>query len=261
MSRTSRRTGRAGGFTLIELLVVISIVALLLAILLPALASVRNSAVTLRCQSNLQQIGRAMYAYKADHNGYVMRDSSTNRRIPGNELWAAAYSPYLGGPAVPTPQHHWNETYLTELMRPMEVFRCPAIGFGFGNDHVLHYVINACNYNNEPERNPDGTWSTARRAYVGITRVEALPHSPSALLYITEGNFNALRPDRQFFAYDIFRLSHMPFSRSGNVHNNPRMIHAHDDRHQGRLPILFFDSHVELRHLEPDSVPPSLMLP
>jgi prepilin-type N-terminal cleavage/methylation domain-containing protein len=51
------------GFTLIELLVVISIIALLLAILLPALGRAKEQAQKTRCLANLKQIGVAMHLY------------------------------------------------------------------------------------------------------------------------------------------------------------------------------------------------------
>ncbi len=57
---------RRTGFTLIELLVVISIIALLVALLLPALATARDGARRLQSLSNLRQIGGAMYAYLND---------------------------------------------------------------------------------------------------------------------------------------------------------------------------------------------------
>lgn len=54
------------GFTLIELLVVISIIALLIAILLPALAKVRESANIMVCTTNVRSFSQAMFAYQAD---------------------------------------------------------------------------------------------------------------------------------------------------------------------------------------------------
>jgi len=63
------RSGRPG-FTLIELLVVISIIAMLISILLPALSSAREEAKTVRCAAGMQQLGVALASCQTEYNGF-----------------------------------------------------------------------------------------------------------------------------------------------------------------------------------------------
>lgn len=78
------------GFTLIELLVVISIIALLIALLLPALGSASESARTAQCLSNTKQFATAAFTHAADNRqqiplgGEILADNATVRRIGRN---------------------------------------------------------------------------------------------------------------------------------------------------------------------------------
>jgi prepilin-type N-terminal cleavage/methylation domain-containing protein len=66
------RSTRGRGFTLIELLVVIAVLAILAALLLPAIQSARERAVKLNCKNNLHQIGVAAEGYSNEFDGWLV---------------------------------------------------------------------------------------------------------------------------------------------------------------------------------------------
>ena len=68
-----KRRSRINGFTLIELLVVIAILAVLAALLLPALKEAQARAIQITCMNNLHQIGIACHTYAHDHDGRFPR--------------------------------------------------------------------------------------------------------------------------------------------------------------------------------------------
>jgi prepilin-type N-terminal cleavage/methylation domain-containing protein len=100
----SRRLHSRRGFTLIELLVVVGIIALLAALLLPAIQSAREAARRVQCNNNLMQIGVALHNYLMAHE--VLPSGSVNTTAPivskeraGYHMgWLTQLLPYLEKP-------------------------------------------------------------------------------------------------------------------------------------------------------------------
>lgn len=95
LSHRPRARRMLTGFTLIELLVVISIISLLVAVLLPALQAARAQGRTIKCQSNLRQLGITAAMYTSDFKDYELpaRYPMDNATIWTSQLVRKGYLP------------------------------------------------------------------------------------------------------------------------------------------------------------------------
>ena len=116
-------------FTLVELLVVISIIALLVSILLPALNKARNAAKFVVCSTNQRQMGLAQLLYTDDYDG---------RLTPGDYPFGAAVvmhhseaTGFAGAPPTPGARncgHLIEGGYVPVPDSADHIFWCPAMG-------------------------------------------------------------------------------------------------------------------------------------
>lgn len=168
-SPISLKTARREGFTLIELLVVIAIIAILAAMLLPALARAKAHAVQTQCLSNLKQLNLAMVLYCGENRDKTPDWNSVNttRQQPENIWWwyKELVKPYAGvkaslvtGGLYPYPPNGQGSNDM--------VFHCPKDrgwkdhGAVYQRPHYHNetldyssYVFNGCDNNSNPPGN------------------------------------------------------------------------------------------------------------
>ena len=121
------------GFTLIELLVVIAVIALLLALLFPALRSAREQGYRVVCLSNLKQLTLAWTAYADEHDGKLVSGRAFGAQTRHYTLkgWVGydfmpSYPPWITGP---------DKGALWPWIQDMDVYRCRR-----GRPHPCGYV-------------------------------------------------------------------------------------------------------------------------
>jgi prepilin-type N-terminal cleavage/methylation domain-containing protein/prepilin-type processing-associated H-X9-DG protein len=127
----------AGAFTLIELLVVIAIIAILAAMILPALARAKQKTQGVYCMNNTKQMCLAWNMFAGDNNDTLApnADGTACGQSAGNEAWVAGWLDFTGGQppgAATNVQMLVNHdlypygAYLGPYVKNPSAFRCPA---------------------------------------------------------------------------------------------------------------------------------------
>ncbi len=127
---------RRYGFTLIELLVVISIIAVLMSIMMPALSKVRQQAQATVCMTNMRNLGTGATTYSADHDNQYPMAGSRNITTGGLDAWGGGYPhapfwdarlmPYIAPTPGLSPRTTTTAALSTVGSAAFGIFLCPG---------------------------------------------------------------------------------------------------------------------------------------
>ena len=234
------------GFTLIELLVVIATIAILAAMLLPALAAAKEKAYRTACSSNLRQWGLALTIYLDDNRqifplakipngtpgappGYNEDDPTWSALIAfhaagqGDDVWYNGLPSYVGGPPL------WqiaNAGNSTNFVNSKKIFDCPTAGelpsdFASDPDRIVF------NYG----MNYKGNTGLSGVGY-GTNFTATMVRYPSAFVFLSDVRAHA--SERPFYGSN-------PANEVGCSHCWAAQISS---RHNAGATINFADGHV-----------------
>ena len=155
MSRTERYIYNHTAFSLIELLVVISIIALMIGLVLPAMSRARAITKQTTCQSRLRQWGLAFQIYASENNGLYPHIDGHDRTPNNPQTYAELADYYFGWVDILPPllgEKSWRDFNYWQYPGINTIFQCPSARLGSDESYkyrprrtgYFSYAMNSC---------------------------------------------------------------------------------------------------------------------
>ncbi len=221
-------------FTLVELLVVIAVIAILAAMLLPALAGAKAQAYRINCVSNQKQLLIAWTIYSGDNNDQLVLNGGDIARVSlVPHLWA--FGGNHGSPDTLTNQQYLvgaNYALFAPLLPSARIYKCPA-------DQTVWPLLTPANLMAPEIR------SYAMNCYLGTTaNVYPVAINPDYRVYQKTSQFGADSPTGRFVFMDV-NPANICTPAFGVDMTLQTWIHYPSGLHRQRGMVAYADCHVE----------------